>query len=78
MTIMVLFPFVVKLGSSGSVRSVAAERQIFFKERLKTDFHVFLRLVAVYRRFDLTQNYGKSVRNGVIWAKFMIRRGKGV
>jgi hypothetical protein len=63
MTIMVLFPFVVKLGSSGSMSSVAAEGQIFFKERLKDDFHVFLGLVAVYRRFDLAQDYTESVRN---------------
>jgi hypothetical protein len=53
MAIVVLFPFVVKLGSPGSMSSVAAQGHIFFKERLEADFHILLGLVAVDRRFNL-------------------------
>jgi hypothetical protein len=61
MTIMVLFPFVVKLSSSGPMSSVAAEGQIFLKKRPETEFHIFLGFVAIYRRFDLAQDYAESV-----------------
>ena len=52
MTVMVLFAFIVKQGSSGTMGSIAVERHVLFKDRLQADLHILLRLVTIEGGFN--------------------------